>query len=42
MNQWSFVLAAYAVVLIATTALMLLSWSAMQRAEADTEALRRP
>ena len=41
MNQWSFVLAAYAVVVFATAALVVTSWMAMRRAEAEAEALRR-
>ena len=41
MNQWSFVAAAYAVVLIATAVLVIASWIGMRRAEADAEALRR-
>jgi hypothetical protein len=41
MNQWAFVLAAYGVVVVATLALILLSWAAMRRAEADAEAVRR-
>ena len=41
MNQWSFVAAAYAVVLLATAALVVASWMAMRRAEADAEAVRR-
>jgi hypothetical protein len=41
MNQWSFVLAAYGVVLFATIVLLLASWRAMRRAEADAAASRR-
>lgn len=41
MNQWHFVIAAYAVVLCATALLVALSWSAMRRAEAAAEALRK-
>jgi hypothetical protein len=40
MNQWSFVIAAYGVVIIATIALILVSWRAMRRAEADAAAVR--
>ena len=41
MNQWSFVIAAYAIVIAATVLLVLVSWRAMRRAEADAAALRR-
>ena len=41
MNQWSFVLAAYGVVVLATVILLLASWRAMRRAEAAAEAVRR-
>ena len=41
MNQWSFVLAAYGVVLSATIVLLFASWRAMRRAEADAAAPRR-
>jgi len=41
MNHWPFVLAAYAVTLIGTVALGLWSWSAMRRAEADAEGLKK-
>ena len=41
MNQWAFVLAAYGVVVVATLALVVTSWLAMRRAEADAEAVRR-
>jgi hypothetical protein len=41
MNQWSFVLAAYGVVIIATIVLLLASWRAMRGAEAAAEAVRR-
>ncbi len=41
MNQWSFVLAAYGVVLSATIILILVSWRAMRRAEADAAVPRR-
>ena len=40
MNQWSFVMAAYGIVLAATAILIALSWAAMRRAEAAAEALR--
>ena len=41
MNQWYFVIAAYALVILATLALIASSWSAMRRAEAAAEALRK-
>jgi hypothetical protein len=41
MNQWHFVIAAYAVVLCATALLVVVSWSVMRRAEATAEALRK-
>jgi hypothetical protein len=41
MNQWSFVLAAYGVVVLASILLLLVSWRAMRRAEAAVEAARR-
>ena len=41
MNQWSFVLAAYGVVIIVTIVLLLASWRAMRGAEAAAEAARR-
>jgi hypothetical protein len=41
MNQWSFVLAAYGVVIIATIVLLIASWRAMRGAEAAAEAVRR-
>ena len=41
MNQWSFVLAAYGVVIVATLALVVTSFVAMRRAEAEAEAVRR-
>ena len=41
MNQWAFVLAAYGVVVVATLALVVASWLAMRRAEAEAEAVRR-
>jgi hypothetical protein len=40
MNQWTFVIAAYAVVAVATVALIVRSYVAMRRAEADADALR--
>jgi hypothetical protein len=41
MNQWTFVLAAYAVVILATLTLVAVSWIAMRRAERDADAVRR-
>ena len=41
LDPWPFVIAAYAVVVIAPTVLALLSWRAMRRAEAALEASRR-
>ena len=41
LDPWPFVIAAYAVVAIAVTALSLLSWRAMRRAEDALEASRR-
>ena len=41
MSQWTFVAAAYAVTLIAITALLLWSYSSMRKAEAAAEQLRR-
>jgi hypothetical protein len=41
MSQWSFVLAAYGVVIIATLVLLLASWRAMRGAEAAADAARR-
>ena len=42
MNQWSFVIAAYGLVALATAALILRSWLAMRSAEAEAEAAKRP
>ena len=41
MSQWSFVLAAYAVAIGATAALLLWSFASMRRAEAAADALTR-
>jgi hypothetical protein len=41
MNQWSFVIAAYAVTIAATLGIALHSWHAMRRAEQAAEKLRR-
>lgn len=40
MNPWPFVVAAYAIALIATAALLLASYASMRRAEAAAESLR--
>ena len=39
MNPWPFVIAAYAVTILATAALLLLSWRDMRAAEAAARAL---
>jgi len=41
MNPWPFVAAAYGVTLLATLGLLLWAWSAMRRAEAAAEELKR-
>ncbi|WP_281288875.1 hypothetical protein [Sphingomonas xanthus] len=41
MSQWTFVAAAYAIVAAATAALLVMSYLAMRRAEADVEAGKR-
>ena len=41
MNPWPFVIAAYALTILATAALVLLSWRSMRRAEAAVEHLRK-
>ena len=41
MNQWSFVLAAYAVTVIAVAGLILWAHGAMRRAEAAADSLRQ-
>lgn len=41
MNQWSFVLAAYAVTLIAVAGLVAWAYGSMRRAEAAADQLRR-
>jgi hypothetical protein len=40
MNQWDFVIAAYALVIAATVALLIVSTLAMRRAEAAADAAR--
>jgi len=42
MNQWAFVIAAYAVVLVASAGLIWWAYSTMVRAERAADALRRP
>ena len=41
MNQWNFVLFAYAVTGLATVVLLATSWRAMRRAEAAADAVRK-
>jgi len=41
MSQWAFVIAAYAVAVAATAALLLWSFASMRRAEAAADALTR-
>jgi hypothetical protein len=41
MNPWPFVIAAYALTLLATAALVLLSWRSMRITEAAAEQLRK-
>ena len=41
MSHWPFIIAAYGLTLLATLGVTVWSWSAMRRAEADAEALRR-
>ena len=41
MNPWPFVIAAYTLTLLATAALILLSWRAMRNAEAAAERLKK-
>lgn len=40
MNQWHFVIAAYAVALAGSIGLLIQSWAAMRRAEAAADQLR--
>jgi len=39
-NRWAFVVAAYAVALVGTFALLVWAYSSMRRAEAEAEKLR--
>ena len=41
MNHGPFIIGAYALTILGTLAVTLWSWTAMRRAEADAEALRR-
>ncbi len=41
MNHWPFIIAAYAVTILGTFGVTLWSWSAMRRAEANADALKR-
>ena len=41
MNHWPFIIAAYALTIIGMLGVTLWSWTAMRRAEADADALRR-
>lgn len=41
MNPWPFVVAAYAVTIIATAALLAWAYASMRRAEAAADSLRR-
>lgn len=41
MNPWPFVIAAYAIALVATVAVTLLSWRSMRRAEAEAARIGR-
>lgn len=41
MNHWPFILAAYGVTLLGILALLLWSWTAMRRAEAEAERLKK-
>lgn len=41
MNQWSFVIAAYGIVGATTLGLIAWAWTAMRRAEAQAEAVKR-
>jgi heme exporter protein CcmD len=42
MNHWAFVIAAYAVTLLATAGLLVWSFASMRKAEAAAEELKRP
>jgi hypothetical protein len=40
-NHWPFIIAAYGLSLLGTIGVTLWSWSAMRRAEAEADAVRR-
>ena len=40
MNPWPFVITAYAIAILATAGLLILSFESMRRAEAEAEKLR--
>ncbi len=41
MNQWAYVIAAYALTIVATTGVALWAFASMRRAERTADALRR-
>ena len=41
MSHWPFIIAAYGLTLLGTLGVTIWSWSAMRRAEAEADALRR-
>ena len=41
MSHWSFIFAAYGLTVLGTFGVTVWSWSAMRRAEAEADALRR-
>lgn len=41
MNQWAFVIAAYAVVFAGASGLIAWAWLSMRKAEAEAEAVKR-
>ncbi len=41
MNHWPFILGAYGLTILGTLSVTFWSWTAMRRAEADAEALKR-
>ncbi len=42
MNPWPFVIASYAITIVATAALLIHSYASMRKAEAEANALRDP
>jgi hypothetical protein len=42
MNHWTFVMAAYAVAIVATTVLLAWAYVTMRKAEAAADGLKRP